>query len=295
MIPPKVLPSESQTGIWTSCVWLTGLYIARAFNPAVPATKAEMLRIAAAGGNPTGASGNFTKLAAAMKALYGLVGKVYEGAALAQPAVLAAAAAGPHAVGLAGDQLNLTPHYQSNSLGHAIAVLYPSGSTGIQLDPLAAAGYAGDPFPSTELAKFATAAIVFKEAAVTVATVENFAPPRAWSLVAPANIAGYSIDLTTGAVTVKIPAKPWTSNSSAHTNQRLTLNGKSYLRVVDGVYAGSYVLQGPSAVLQPAPVSGISQAKYDADVAAAKDVGLKAGADDVLEGAKARAIKYGAS
>lgn len=99
-----------------------------------------------------------------MKGRYGLTGTVIEGgAASAQPAALAAAAAGPCAIGLAGNQLNLTPHWQTGSVGHAIAVFYPPGSetTGIQLDPLARQDYAGDPFSPAEMTAFATAAIIF--------------------------------------------------------------------------------------------------------------------------------------
>lgn len=163
---PTVSPSERSFNPQTVCVWETGLFIARWYNPSIPATTDEVIALAAASGVSdwfkTGRA-NFTKLASGMKARYGLTGTVIEGAAPAKRAVLAAAAAGPFAVGLAGNQLKLTPHWQTGSVGHAIAVFYPRGGeeTGVQLDPLAPQDYAGDPFSPAEMKVFTTAAIVF--------------------------------------------------------------------------------------------------------------------------------------
>jgi hypothetical protein len=163
---PTVLPSETSFDPQTVCVWETGLFIARWYDPSIPATKNEVIALAAASGvdDPfIEGRANFTKLASGMKARYGLTGTVIEGAAAARDAVLAAASAGPCAIGLAGDQLNLTPHHQDHSVGHAIAVFYPPGSetTGIQLDPLAPQDYPGDPFSPVEMRAFTTAAIIF--------------------------------------------------------------------------------------------------------------------------------------
>ena len=164
---PTVLPSETSFDPQTVCVWETGLFIARWYDPSIPATKDEVIALAAASGVidwKVEGRANFTKLARGMKARYGLTGTVIEGGpASAQPAALAAAAAGPCAIGFAGNQLNLTPHHQDRSVGHAIAVFYPPGSetTGIQLDPLAPQDYTGDPFSPAEMVAFATAAIIF--------------------------------------------------------------------------------------------------------------------------------------
>lgn len=162
MINPGVFPSEREFSPQTVCVPATGVYLARALRgSAIPGTKAEVLALAVDMGAPGGIGANFTKLAAGLSKRYGITGaKVYEGAAAAQPAVKAAFAAGPHVIGVAGRLLNLTPRYQATDVGHAIAILYPIGSTGLQLDPLAPAGYYGDAFPLAELAKFATAAII---------------------------------------------------------------------------------------------------------------------------------------
>jgi hypothetical protein len=163
---PTVSPSETSFNPQTVCVWETGLFIARWYDPSIPATKDEVIALAAASGVSdwkVDGLANFTKLARGMKARYGLTGTVVEGGATsAQPAALAAAAAGPCAIGLAGNQLNLTPHHQDRSVGHAIAVFYPPGSetTGIQLDPLAREGYSGDRFSPVEMKVFTTAAII---------------------------------------------------------------------------------------------------------------------------------------
>jgi hypothetical protein len=166
---PTVSPSERLFNPQTVCVWETGLFIARWYNPSIPATKDEVIALAAASGVSDWFNvgrANFTKLAAGMKLRYGLTGTVIEGPAAAQASALAAALAGPCAIGLAGDQLNLTPHWQATSVGHAIAVFYPPASetTGIQLDPLAPQDYAGDPFSPAELTRFTTAAIIFRGA-----------------------------------------------------------------------------------------------------------------------------------
>jgi hypothetical protein len=147
-------------------VWETGLFIARWYNPSIPPTEDEVIALAADSGvSDWWADGraNFTRLAAGVEQRYGLVGTVVEGAAAAQNAVLAAVSAGPCAIGLAGDQLILTPHWQDVSVGHAIAVFYPpaSDTTGVQLDPLAPADYRGDPFAPDEMMRFTTAAIIF--------------------------------------------------------------------------------------------------------------------------------------
>jgi hypothetical protein len=167
MALPTVLPSERSFSPQTVCVPLSCFYLARYFKPEIPATKDEAIALMAAAGVTdwyTVGRFNFTKLAAGMKARYGLIGTVVEGMAAAQAAAKAAAAAGPCAIGYAGNQANLVPSWQpGNNIGHAIAVIYQpgAGTTGIQLDPLAPAGYAGDSFPLTEMAKFATAAIIF--------------------------------------------------------------------------------------------------------------------------------------
>lgn|GEM_PF-4172660 len=162
MINPGVNPTERVFSPQTVCVPATGVYIARALNPNVPGTVAEVLALASDMGAPYGAGANYTKLAAAMQKRYGLSGTVIEGGAQAQTAVKYAVERGVYAVGLAGDQVNLTPHYQPNSVGHSIAVLYTLGLWGLQLDPLAPAGYKGDPFGAAELNAFCTAAILFK-------------------------------------------------------------------------------------------------------------------------------------
>lgn len=178
---PTVAPTERVFSPQTVCVWATGLYLARWHNPAIPVTKEEVIALAAASGvadwHNVGRA-NFTKLAVGMKLRYGLVVKVIEGAAAAQSAVLAAASAGPCAIGLAGDQLNLTPHWQPVSVGHAIAVFYQGGTAGIQLDPLAPQGYAGDPFPPAEMSKFTTAAIIVAGAPKEVDVANVLRPVR---------------------------------------------------------------------------------------------------------------------
>jgi len=173
---PTVSPSERSFSPQTVCVWETGLFLARWYNPSIPATADEVIALAAASGVSDWFNvgrANFTKLASGMKLRYGLTGTVIEGASAAQAAVLTAASAGPCAIGLAGDQLNLTPHWQATSVGHAIAVFYPPGSetTGIQLDPLAPQDYAGDPFSPVEMRAFTTAAIIF-----TGAPAEDLTP-----------------------------------------------------------------------------------------------------------------------
>lgn len=176
MRPPNVDPSERSFSPQTVCVWVSGLYAARSLKPTLPGTYTEVLALAADSGVTdwqTVGRANFTKLAAGMKKRYGLIGRVIEGPA-AQLAVLEAAAAGPVVVCLAGNQLNLTPHWQNGSIGHAIAVLYPNGTTGTQFDPLAPAGYNGDPFPPAELAKFATATLIFKDTEVTTNDMPGF-------------------------------------------------------------------------------------------------------------------------
>jgi len=163
---PTVAPSEQAFDPQTVCVWVTGLYLARWYNPSIPPTQGEVIALAADSGvsdwRKEGLA-NFGKLADGMKKRYGLTGTVIEGADAAQTAVLAAVIAGPCAIGLAGDQLNLTPHWQDVSVGHAIAVFYPpaSDTTGVQLDPLAPPGYNGDPFSPAEMMRFTTAAIIF--------------------------------------------------------------------------------------------------------------------------------------
>lgn len=174
---PGVNPTERIFSPQTVCVPASGVYIARALNPAVPGTKAEVLALAVDMGAPNGAGANFTKLAVGMKKRYGLSGTVTEGAAGAQAAVKAAFAAGPCVIGLAGDQLNLAPHYQANHIGHAIAVLYPIGDVGLQLDPLAPAAYRGDAFDLVQLAQFATAAIVFRAPVDCAAAVKAATDP----------------------------------------------------------------------------------------------------------------------
>ena len=169
MINPGVYPSERAFNPQTVCVPATGVYIARALlGTKIPGTVEEVLALATIMGAPYGAGANYTKLAAGMKERYGLVGSVVEGGPQAQTAVKYAIERGPYVVGLAGDQLNLQPHYQPNSVGHSIAVLYPYslGLWGLQLDPLAPAGYKGDPFGAAELNAYCTAAILFKAPAL---------------------------------------------------------------------------------------------------------------------------------
>jgi hypothetical protein len=281
---PTVSPTERYFTPQTVCVWETGLFIARWYKPSIPATKDEVIALAAASGVTDWYNvgrANFTKLAAGMKLRYGLTGRVVEGAAAAQAAVLAAASAGPCAIGLAGDQLNLTPHWQAGSVGHAIAVLYPpgSGTTGVQLDPLAPQGYAGDPFPPTEMSKFTTAAIVFagapKEAdMLAVETVTLFeGGPRQFTIPAGTTLNGYD------------PARPgapiisrlWSTSSSAPADGRVAVawpgtaappvpNGTPFLRCTAGVYAGLLVLERlvVLAPAPPAPAPDCSQAVADA-------------------------------
>jgi hypothetical protein len=163
---PTVSPSERSFNPQTVCVWETGLFIARWYNPSVPANEDEVIALAADSGVSdwwTDGQANFTKLATGMKQRYGLAGTVIEGAGAAQTAVLAAVSAGSCAIGLAGDQVSLTPHWQDVSVGHAIAVFYPpaSDTTGVQLDPLAPPDYPGDPFSPDEMTRFTTAAIIF--------------------------------------------------------------------------------------------------------------------------------------
>lgn len=164
MINPGVNPTERIFSPQTVCVPATGVYIARAFNPSVPGSMAEVLALAVQMGAPYGAGANYTKLAVGMKERYGLTGSVIEGGAAAQSAVKYALQTGAYVVGMAGDQLSLTPHWQANSVGHSIAVLYPlAGSLwGLQLDPLAPAAYQGDPFGAAELNAYCSAAIMFK-------------------------------------------------------------------------------------------------------------------------------------
>ena len=70
---------------------------------------------------------------------------------------------GLYVCGLAGDQLNLQPRYQANSVGHSIACCIPTAwALGPAADPLAPAGYKGDPFGAAELNAYCTAAIMFK-------------------------------------------------------------------------------------------------------------------------------------
>jgi hypothetical protein len=159
---PGVLPSEREFSPQTVCVPATGVYIARALKgDSVPGTKAEVLALATDMGAPGGVGANFYKLAAGMQKRYGLVAAAHEeGAAASLAAVNAAYAKGPIVVGLAGNQLNLTPHWQTGSVGHAICVLY-GFFPGVQLDPLAPAGYFGDAFGADEFRKFVTAAIIF--------------------------------------------------------------------------------------------------------------------------------------
>lgn len=272
MILPSVEPTERLFSPQTVCVWATGVYIARAFNPSIPNTKAEVLALAADSGVPNGASGNYTKLAAGMKKRYGLEGVVYPSLnpAAALSAVLAAAGAGPVAVGVAGDQANLLPAWQpGNHVGHSIAVLYNDGTTGVQLDPLAPAGYQGDPMTPTELGKYIRSAIIFKEEVVVIER-EKFTP-RAWALKAPATITGHKIDFTTGKITDGL-TRSWTTNSSASADETLTMNGKVYIHVVDGAYAGQYI-SSPNAVLSDPPKTFLQ-----ADLDAARAAGVKAAA-----------------
>lgn len=197
---PTVSPSERLFNPQTVCVWASGVYVARWFNPNVPATVAEVLALAAASGVPSGASGNFGLLKLGMAARYGLVGQEFTSfnPAAAQLAVAQAAAAGPCAAILAGDQANLLPAWQpGNHVGHAIAVIYRAGTTGVQLDPLAPAGYAGDPFPLSELSKFATASLIFKTEALQMPGVKAAGPAigrfslsgAGHSLISPLNTA----------------------------------------------------------------------------------------------------------
>lgn len=191
MIPP-LEPSEQAFHPQIVCVWVTGVNIARWFDPSVPGTQAEVKALAAAGGMPpsgelpNGSHGNYSMLKVAMQKQYGLVGELHESfnPAAAQAAVLAAAAEGPCAAALAGDQYSLLPHWQNGHVGHSIAAIYESGLVGVQLDPLAPAHYPGDPFPPAELAKFATAALIFKQEA----TMPGFkaAGPAIGTFVMPA-------------------------------------------------------------------------------------------------------------
>lgn len=286
---PGVSPTERIFDPETVCVPLTGVMIARAFNPAVPGTVAEVLALANQMGTPYGEGANYALLAPAMKARYGLNSTVVDhlGPQAAYAAVMAAALAGPVVVGLAGDQYNLSPRYQSNHIGHSIAVLYPSGMTGTQLDPLAPAGYQGDPFPPAELAKYATAAIIFKEE-VVLATIEKF-PARTWALKA-GEVAGYSLNAATGALT-KAKVHTWPADSGASADERLTLAGKTYLHVTNGYYIGLFVEEGPHAVLSPAPIL-FTQAQMDEAKKVAASGAAAAAADSVALAAKAAADKF---
>ena len=60
---------------------------------------------------------------------YGLQGNVIEGGPQAQTAVRYSIEHGLYVCGLAGDQLNLQPRYQANSVGHSIGAV--SHSLGI--------------------------------------------------------------------------------------------------------------------------------------------------------------------
>jgi hypothetical protein len=271
MHTPSVDPTERLFSPQTVCVWATGVYLARALlGPSIPNTKAEVYALARDSGavDPVHETGNFTKLAYGMAKRYGLKGLVYEVDAEAKAKVLAAALKGPHAVGLAGNQLNLTPHWQSGSIGHAIAVIYEHGTTGIQYDPLAPAGYAGDPFGPSELAKFATAAIIFKEEVVVI-NLEKF-PDRGWnitgSVAAPAPVGVFSFNPASGFKLVK--TDQWTKNSGANADQRASADGNSYLHVTNGGYQGLWVKELVGKVeLSKAPVV-YTKEQLDAAVAA---------------------------
>lgn len=47
---PTVAPSETSFNPQTVCVWETGLFIARWYDPLIPATKDEVIALAAASG-----------------------------------------------------------------------------------------------------------------------------------------------------------------------------------------------------------------------------------------------------
>lgn len=281
---PTVAPSEQVFSPQTTCVWQSGLYVARAFDPSIPATKAEVLALAADSGVPGGGSGNFTKLAVGMKKRYGLVGVSYPSSNIPamRAAVLAAASAGPVAIALAGDQINLTPHWQGKPVGHAIAVFYQHGTTGIQLDPLAPAGYAGDPFTPAELTAYGRAALIFTEPKepVVVITIEKF-PARRWNITAsdaaPAVIEVHDLNLTSGFMLAR--KDTWTRNSGASADQKATVGVQTYLRVVDGGYAGRWVREVPGKVALTEAPKPITQADVDSARAGGRAAGIKAAAD----------------
>ena len=158
---PGVNPPESQVA-FTACIPCSGVYIARWLKSTVPGTAAEVKALAVQMGTPLGVGANYAHLQTGIFQRYGLASLHYEGAAAAIAQVRARVSAGiPFAVALAGDQYNLNPRYQSNHVTHSIVVLYKGdGSDGIQLDPLAPAGYMGDPFGDAELVKFATACLI---------------------------------------------------------------------------------------------------------------------------------------
>lgn len=254
MHPPSVDPTERLFNPQTVCVWASGVYIARAFDPSVPGTTAEVLALAADSGVPGGASGNYAQLQPGMKKRYGLVGTLvdHQGGPAAQAAVLAAAAAGPIAVALAGDMYNLTPRWQNGHTGHSIAVLYEHGPVGVQFDPLAPAGYPGDPFPPAELANFATAALIFKEELVTTITLTPIASTT-WSTKG-GPLTGYKIG--SAPVTQNFKAGSPAACDAIVTKIDPLPTGwpvGPYLRVTSGGFAGFLVPQSAVNFTAPDP------------------------------------------
>lgn len=156
---PGVNPPESQVA-FTACIPCSGVYMQRALHPTTPGTKAEVVALAVAMGAPLGVGANYAKLQTGLFRVYGLASAHYEGTGFARAATRAAVAAGPCVIALAGDQFNLIPHYQSNHVTHSIVVLFENGFPGVQLDPLAPAGYMGDPFGEAELDAFAQACLI---------------------------------------------------------------------------------------------------------------------------------------
>lgn len=305
MHPLTVDPSESGGGFAeeTVCVPMTGALIARALDPMVPATKAEVLALAVQMGAPNGKGANYTLLKPAMKARYGLAGSVIDhlGAKAAYDAVMAAASAGPCVVGLAGDQAVLTPVWQpKNHVGHSICVVYENGTTGVQFDPLAPRGYKGDPFPPSELAKYATAAIIFKvppeESPMpgfksTGPAIGKFAMPAGQHLLlSPSDTvrgrypqpAGGTWNVYARLSLVTKDGVPIDIDGNSP-----PLNGRDKVVLLDDPKfgAGAYALEADGA-FTPAP-AGFTQAQVDGFILSAKASGRAAGIEDAAKAAAA--------
>lgn len=306
MTVPTVSPKESAATTWTACVYLSGLYIARWFNPAVPATVAELGRlIVACGDNPAAPAGNYTKLLIGMKALYGLIGQIVPPSSV--PGLAATQKLG--AV-FSGDQINLTPHLQSNHVGHSIAVIYENGSTGVQLDPLAAQNSPGNPFPPAEQAAFSTPTTILPHPGAVIFIKKEPSMSSISVHFAQGTYTGRQFS-SAGAILASKVGTIAAGGSSAPASQRsLIVAQKGYwYYITAGIWAGYWVQEGPGVTsvaptpvpapvpapapvpVPPAPVKMYTQAELDAAVAAvprgftqadldaARASGIKAAAD----------------